>query len=189
MYWRIIVDTANKYNYIAELFSKINWIPMGCSFFIGWIAVVLLLRLFLSDYGQSTAVLTGYVVDATMGKPMPFANVYVNGSTRGLLLGQRGGMNRKRLEFGRRQTPIFTATKRYKSCRKWRFERVNTKKDRRIFNSAVCIMRPMPFLYSTTNRPFSKIFTQWFRGDWRAWLLNGKGPCRRVAIRNGATVR
>jgi len=40
--------------------------------------------------GQTTAVLTGYVVDAKTGKPMPFANVYVNGSTRGAVTDEKG---------------------------------------------------------------------------------------------------
>lgn len=64
---------------------------MRCSFFIGWIAIVLLLRFSLPTYGQTTAVLTGYVVDAATGKPMPFANVYVNGSTRGAVTDEKGG--------------------------------------------------------------------------------------------------
>ncbi|GAB3702740.1 hypothetical protein GCM10027592_32450 [Spirosoma flavus] len=63
---------------------------MRCSFFIGWITVVLLLRSPLLLFGQSTAVLTGDVVDATTGKPMPFANVYVNGSTRGAVTDEKG---------------------------------------------------------------------------------------------------
>ncbi|KAA9347787.1 carboxypeptidase-like regulatory domain-containing protein [Larkinella humicola] len=59
-------------------------------FFIGWITAVLLLESTLLVQGQTTAVLTGYVTDATTGKPMPFANVYVNGSTRGATTDEKG---------------------------------------------------------------------------------------------------
>ncbi|GAB3943852.1 hypothetical protein GCM10028805_10670 [Spirosoma harenae] len=38
----------------------------------------------------STLTLTGTVVDASTGKAMPFANVYVNGSTRGTITNERG---------------------------------------------------------------------------------------------------
>lgn len=41
-------------------------------------------------HGQTAAVLTGSVTDATTGKPMPFANVYVNGSTRGTITDEKG---------------------------------------------------------------------------------------------------
>ncbi|GAB3319799.1 hypothetical protein GCM10027299_12770 [Larkinella ripae] len=41
-------------------------------------------------HGQTTAVLTGYVTDATTGKPMPLANVYINGSTRGAITDEKG---------------------------------------------------------------------------------------------------
>ncbi len=63
---------------------------MRGSFFIGWIAAVLLLGLPRLAHGQTTAVLTGYVTDATTGKPMPLANVYVNGSTRGAVTDEKG---------------------------------------------------------------------------------------------------
>ncbi|GAB2552862.1 carboxypeptidase-like regulatory domain-containing protein [Spirosoma aerophilum] len=63
---------------------------MRCSFVIGWITVVLLLGLSGLAPGQTTAVLTGYVTDATTDKPMPFANVYVNGSTRGAITDEKG---------------------------------------------------------------------------------------------------
>ncbi|MBD2699133.1 carboxypeptidase-like regulatory domain-containing protein [Spirosoma sp. BT702] len=62
---------------------------MRCSCFIGWITVVLLLGSTLLAYGQTTT-LTGHVVDATTGKPMPFANVYVNGTTRGAIADENG---------------------------------------------------------------------------------------------------
>ncbi|GGB97748.1 hypothetical protein GCM10011325_26350 [Dyadobacter sediminis] len=41
-------------------------------------------------HGQTTAVLTGYVTDATTGKPMPFAHVYVNGSTQSTSTDEKG---------------------------------------------------------------------------------------------------
>ncbi|RRB14250.1 carboxypeptidase-like regulatory domain-containing protein [Larkinella knui] len=63
---------------------------MRYTFFIGWITAILLLGSTLMAYGQTTAVLTGYVTDATTGKPMPFANVYVNGSTRGAITDEKG---------------------------------------------------------------------------------------------------
>ena len=65
---------------------------MRCSFFLSWITVVLLLGSTLLAHGQTTAVLTGYVTDATTGKPMPFANVYVNGSTRGAITDEKGAL-------------------------------------------------------------------------------------------------
>lgn len=63
---------------------------MRCSFIAGWITVVLFLGSPLLASGQATAVLTGYVTDAATGKPMPFAHVYVNGSTRGAVTGENG---------------------------------------------------------------------------------------------------
>jgi len=63
---------------------------MRYSFFIGWMTVVLLLGSTLLAHGQPTAVLTGYVTDATTGSPMPFAHVYVNGSTRGAVTDEKG---------------------------------------------------------------------------------------------------
>ncbi|WP_428663177.1 carboxypeptidase regulatory-like domain-containing protein [Runella sp.] len=73
---------------------------MRCSFFIGLLTVVLLPRLILPTYGQTTAVLTGYVVDATTGKPMPFANVYVNGSTRGAVTDEKGAYSLAGIPLG-----------------------------------------------------------------------------------------
>ncbi|GAB3034535.1 carboxypeptidase-like regulatory domain-containing protein [Spirosoma pulveris] len=63
---------------------------MRGSFIIGWLTVVLLWGSTWLAYGQTTTVLTGYVLDATTGKPMPFANVYVNGSTRGAVTNEKG---------------------------------------------------------------------------------------------------
>ncbi|SOD95166.1 carboxypeptidase-like regulatory domain-containing protein [Spirosoma fluviale] len=63
---------------------------MRCSFIIGWITIVLLMGSSRLAQGQTTAVLTGSVTDAATGKPMPFANVYVNGSTRGAVTDEKG---------------------------------------------------------------------------------------------------
>lgn len=63
---------------------------MRCSLFISWITVILLLGSIPLTYGQRIAVLTGYVTDAMTGKPMPFANVYLNGSTRGAVTDEKG---------------------------------------------------------------------------------------------------
>ncbi len=63
---------------------------MRYSFFVCWIAVVFLPALPLPAYGQTTAVLTGNVTDAATGKPMPFAHVYVNGSTQGAITDEKG---------------------------------------------------------------------------------------------------
>lgn len=41
-------------------------------------------------WAQLTTTLSGHVVDAATGKPMPFANVYLNGSTRGTLTNDQG---------------------------------------------------------------------------------------------------
>ena len=37
-----------------------------------------------------TTTITGYVVDAATGKAMPFANVYLNGTTRGSITNEQG---------------------------------------------------------------------------------------------------
>ncbi|RCR69449.1 carboxypeptidase-like regulatory domain-containing protein [Larkinella punicea] len=63
---------------------------MRDSFFIGWIIAVLLLGSTRLAHGQTTAVLTGYVTDATTGKPMPLANVFINGSMRGAITDEKG---------------------------------------------------------------------------------------------------
>ncbi|MCX6214023.1 carboxypeptidase-like regulatory domain-containing protein [Spirosoma sp.] len=63
---------------------------MRCSFFLSWIIALLLLESIRLAHGQTAALLTGYVTDATTGKPMPFANVYVNGSTRGAITDDKG---------------------------------------------------------------------------------------------------
>ena len=73
---------------------------MRDSFFFGWIAAVLILGSPLLIYGQTAGVLTGYVVDAATGKPMPFANVYVNGSTHGAVTDEKGGYTLAQIPLG-----------------------------------------------------------------------------------------
>jgi TonB-dependent SusC/RagA subfamily outer membrane receptor len=63
---------------------------MRCLLFISWITTVILVGSTRLAHGQMTAVLTGYVTDAATGKPMPFANIYVNGSTRGAVTDEKG---------------------------------------------------------------------------------------------------
>jgi hypothetical protein len=60
-----------------------------------WLSVVGLIAcltfgLVWGAYAQMTTTLSGYVTDATTGKPMPFANVYLNGSTRGSITNEQG---------------------------------------------------------------------------------------------------
>lgn len=56
-----------------------------------WLMVCLLLGPTVRIYAQTTTTtLTGFVVDASTGKPMPYANVYVNGSTRGTITNEQG---------------------------------------------------------------------------------------------------
>jgi len=69
-------------------------------FFFGWITAVLILGSPLLIYGQATGVLTGYVVDAATEKPMPFANVYVNGSTQGAVTDEKGGYTLAQIPLG-----------------------------------------------------------------------------------------
>lgn len=57
--------------------------------FIGWLTACLLIGLATITVAQ-TATLTGSVTDAATGKAMPFANVYLNGSTRGTVANERG---------------------------------------------------------------------------------------------------
>lgn len=63
---------------------------MRCTFFAAWLTVILLTSASLLTYGQKTATLSGYVTDASTGKPMPFANVYVNGTTNGAVTDEKG---------------------------------------------------------------------------------------------------
>ncbi|MFD2935865.1 carboxypeptidase regulatory-like domain-containing protein [Spirosoma flavum] len=55
-----------------------------------WLTTCLLLWLTTGMFAQTTITLTGYVTDAATGKPMPFANVYLNGSTRGTVTNEQG---------------------------------------------------------------------------------------------------
>ncbi|WP_409015027.1 carboxypeptidase-like regulatory domain-containing protein [Dyadobacter sp. CY345] len=52
------------------------------------------------SYGQVTAILTGKVTDAATGKPMPFAHVYVNGSTQGAITDENGYYKLTGVQFG-----------------------------------------------------------------------------------------
>jgi hypothetical protein len=56
---------------------------------LAWLTTCLLFWLATITYAQTT-VLTGHVTDASTGKPMPFANVYLNGSTRGTTTNEQG---------------------------------------------------------------------------------------------------
>lgn len=62
---------------------------MNCRLPIVWLTTCLLIGLTTFSFGQTTT-LTGYVTDAATGKAMPFANVYLNGSTRGTVTNERG---------------------------------------------------------------------------------------------------
>ncbi|WP_309547102.1 carboxypeptidase-like regulatory domain-containing protein [Spirosoma foliorum] len=73
---------------------------MRTSFFIGCIMALLLLGAPRFAHGQTTTVLTGYVTDANTGKPMPFANVYVNGSTRGAVTDEKGAYTLAGISLG-----------------------------------------------------------------------------------------
>ncbi|GAB4021944.1 carboxypeptidase regulatory-like domain-containing protein [Spirosoma koreense] len=56
-----------------------------------WLTACLLAALTPLALAQiTTTTLSGHVIDATTGKPMPFANVYLNGSTRGTLTDEKG---------------------------------------------------------------------------------------------------
>ena len=58
---------------------------------IAWLTTCLLTWLATITVAQTTTItLTGYVVDAATGKAMPFANVYLNGSTRGTITNEEG---------------------------------------------------------------------------------------------------
>ncbi|WP_159470468.1 carboxypeptidase-like regulatory domain-containing protein [Dyadobacter sp. 3J3] len=63
---------------------------MRCFSFIVWITVILLISTSQAAYSQKTATLSGQVTDAATGQPMPFANVYVNGSTQGAVTNEKG---------------------------------------------------------------------------------------------------
>ncbi len=62
---------------------------MNCRLLIVWLTACLLIGLTTVSFAQTTT-LTGYVTDAATGKVMPFANVYLNGSTRGTLTNEQG---------------------------------------------------------------------------------------------------
>ena len=56
---------------------------------ISWLTIGLLIRPATATVAQ-TSTLVGTVADAATGKAMPFANVYINGSTRGTLTNENG---------------------------------------------------------------------------------------------------
>ena len=59
--------------------------------FVVWLLVCLLIGPAPFGLAQTvTLTVSGYVTDATTGKAMPFANVYLNGSTRGTLTDDKG---------------------------------------------------------------------------------------------------
>lgn len=58
--------------------------------FVVYLTTCLLTGLAPLAFAQTTTTLAGTVADATTGKGMPFANVYVNGSTRGTLTNEQG---------------------------------------------------------------------------------------------------
>ena len=58
---------------------------------VAWLTACLLAGTATLSVAQTiTTTLSGYVVDASTGKPMPFANVYLNGTTRGTLTTEKG---------------------------------------------------------------------------------------------------
>ncbi|CAN5329705.1 hypothetical protein BH09BAC4_BH09BAC4_25170 [soil metagenome] len=64
---------------------------MNCRHAIGWLIACLVGWLLPIAHAQTTTVtLAGYVADAATGKPMPFANVYLNGSTHGTTTNEQG---------------------------------------------------------------------------------------------------
>ncbi|MCX6212861.1 carboxypeptidase-like regulatory domain-containing protein [Spirosoma sp.] len=63
---------------------------MRYALFISWIAIACLLGSTRLTQAQTTATLTGSVTEAATGKPLPFASVYVNGSTRGAVTDEKG---------------------------------------------------------------------------------------------------
>lgn len=70
-----------------------------CSFTV-WIIAVLLIGMSLAAYGQKSATLSGHVTDASSGQPMPFANVYVNGSTQGAVTDEKGAYSLAGIPLG-----------------------------------------------------------------------------------------
>lgn len=73
---------------------------MRCTRLVGWITFSLFLGSCLLAFGQTTAVLTGYVTDAATGKPMQFANVYVNGRMQGAVTDEKGAYALAALPLG-----------------------------------------------------------------------------------------
>ncbi|MBD2757836.1 carboxypeptidase-like regulatory domain-containing protein [Spirosoma validum] len=66
-----------------------------------WLTACLLAGMTASVVGQTvTITLSGHVTDASTGKPMPFANVYLNGSTRGTLTDEKGAFSLTGIPLG-----------------------------------------------------------------------------------------
>ncbi|MGX5858423.1 carboxypeptidase regulatory-like domain-containing protein [Dyadobacter jiangsuensis] len=84
------ISWFHNYNCLSGDFSDSNLLAMRCSSFFIWITVVLLVGTSLVSYSQKTATLSGLVTDAATGQPMPFANVYVNGSSQGAVTDEKG---------------------------------------------------------------------------------------------------
>jgi TonB-dependent SusC/RagA subfamily outer membrane receptor len=66
---------------------------------VGYLTLCLLTALVSIAFAQTTT-LTGTVADASTGKPMPFVNVYLNGSTRGALTNEQGQFSLNRVPLG-----------------------------------------------------------------------------------------
>lgn len=62
--------------------------------------IVMLLGMSLLAHAQQTATLSGLVTDASTGQPMPFANVYVNGSTHGAATDEKGAYSLAGIPLG-----------------------------------------------------------------------------------------
>lgn len=66
-----------------------------------WLMACLLIGLAPFGLAQTvTTTVSGYVTDATTGKPMPFASVYLNGSTRGTLTDEKGAFSLTGIPLG-----------------------------------------------------------------------------------------
>jgi hypothetical protein len=99
---------------------------MRCLFLPGWITIMLL-SISMVVLGQKTAILSGYVMDEASGKPMPFANVYVNGSTQGAVTDEKGYYALAGLPLG--TVEIVASFVGYQSAaQKIRFENTSAKK-------------------------------------------------------------
>ncbi|MCE6991508.1 carboxypeptidase regulatory-like domain-containing protein [Dyadobacter sp. CY323] len=100
---------------------------MRCWFFIGSITFYLFLGSCQLAYGQTTALLTGFVTDAATGKPMQFANVYINGSSQGAVTDEKGAYALAAISLG--TVDIVASFVGYESARQSiRFENTSPQK-------------------------------------------------------------